>query len=153
MTIIKKYTMTCDECGFSTKDQALMEGHSCEVTENGGHCEDYPCCGHEAGDCNGLKFGSDQSIKEWVEQNWANGHGYCEHEAGIFNCEGYDEEAVDEEYGKDVDFLEKLEASVQDQEPEDESYTKSMEDEDEEVTKVTVYVDDRPFIEYNDYGY
>lgn len=26
-------------------------------------CEDYPCCGHEAGDCNGQKYGSDESIK------------------------------------------------------------------------------------------
>lgn len=25
-------------------------------------CEDYPCCGHEAGDCNGQKYGSDASI-------------------------------------------------------------------------------------------
>jgi hypothetical protein len=27
-------------------------------------CEDYPCCGHEYGDCNGQKYGSDESIKE-----------------------------------------------------------------------------------------
>ena len=26
-------------------------------------CEDYPCCGHELGDCNGQKYGSDESIK------------------------------------------------------------------------------------------
>lgn len=26
-------------------------------------CEDYPCCGHEAGDCNGNKYGSDEAIK------------------------------------------------------------------------------------------
>jgi hypothetical protein len=25
-------------------------------------CEDYPCCGHEAGDCNGQKYGSDAEI-------------------------------------------------------------------------------------------
>ena len=25
-------------------------------------CEDYPCCGHEAGDCEGQKYGSDASI-------------------------------------------------------------------------------------------
>lgn len=29
-------------------------------------CEDFPCCGHEAGDCNGQKYGSDDSIKEAV---------------------------------------------------------------------------------------
>jgi len=26
-------------------------------------CEDYPCCGHEWGDCRGQKYGSDESIK------------------------------------------------------------------------------------------
>lgn len=25
-------------------------------------CEDYPCCGHEAGDCDGQKYGSDESV-------------------------------------------------------------------------------------------
>lgn len=37
-------------------------------------CEDYPCCGHEAGDCNGQKYGSDESIKASVfrdEDEWA----------------------------------------------------------------------------------
>ena len=29
-------------------------------------CEDFPCCGHELGDCNGQKYGSDESIKERV---------------------------------------------------------------------------------------
>jgi hypothetical protein len=27
-------------------------------------CEDWPCCGHEWGDCDGSKYGSDESIKE-----------------------------------------------------------------------------------------
>lgn len=27
-------------------------------------CEDYPCCGHELGDCEGKLYGSDESIKE-----------------------------------------------------------------------------------------
>jgi hypothetical protein len=31
-----------------------------------GFCEDYPCCGHEAGDCFGQKYGSDESIKRRV---------------------------------------------------------------------------------------
>jgi hypothetical protein len=26
-------------------------------------CEDYPCCGHELNDCDGKKYGSDESIK------------------------------------------------------------------------------------------
>lgn len=27
-------------------------------------CEDYPACGHELGDCDGSKYGSDESIIE-----------------------------------------------------------------------------------------
>lgn len=27
-------------------------------------CEDYPCCGHERGDCKGQLYGSDQAIKD-----------------------------------------------------------------------------------------
>lgn len=27
-------------------------------------CEDFPCCGHERGDCNGGLYGSDASIIE-----------------------------------------------------------------------------------------
>lgn len=26
-------------------------------------CEDYPCCGHELGDCEGKKYGSDADIQ------------------------------------------------------------------------------------------
>lgn len=59
-------TFTCEECGFTTRDYDLIKNHSCEVQEHGGHCEDYPCCGHEWGDCNGLKYGSDESIKAAV---------------------------------------------------------------------------------------
>ena len=29
-------------------------------------CEDWPCCGHEMNDCNGQKYGSDESIKQSV---------------------------------------------------------------------------------------
>jgi len=29
-------------------------------------CEDWPCCGHEAGDCDGSKYGSDADIKQAV---------------------------------------------------------------------------------------
>jgi hypothetical protein len=29
-------------------------------------CEDYPCCGHEMGDCRGQRYGSDESIKAGV---------------------------------------------------------------------------------------
>lgn len=53
-------------------------------------CEDYPCCGHELGDCEGLKYGSDESIKAQVERDWATGHGMCDHEEGIYNCDIWD---------------------------------------------------------------
>lgn len=83
----------CTECEFTTRDSALLANHSCDTQEFGGRCEDYPCCGHEMGDCNGLLYGSDKSIKELVERDWRTGHGYCDHAEGIFNCEddGYDE--------------------------------------------------------------
>lgn len=29
-------------------------------------CEDFPCCGHEDGDCDGSKYGSDADIKQAV---------------------------------------------------------------------------------------
>lgn len=41
-------------------------------------CEDFPCCGHEAGDCEGLLYGSDESIKADAML-----HFECEHYAGF----------------------------------------------------------------------
>jgi len=35
-------------------------------------CEDFPCCGHEMGDCNGALYGSDESIKERAMNNRRN---------------------------------------------------------------------------------
>jgi len=61
-------------------------------------CEDFPCCGHEPGDCEGKKYGSDEDIKAQVEEAHRTGHGYCEHEAGIYNCEDQDD---DEDEGDD----------------------------------------------------
>ncbi len=29
-------------------------------------CEDFPCCGHEQGDCEGKLYGSDEAIKKRV---------------------------------------------------------------------------------------
>lgn len=62
--VLSNSTITCDDCGFTTRDFHLAQRHSCEVTAQGGRCEDFPCCGHEAGDCNGEKYGSDEWIKE-----------------------------------------------------------------------------------------
>jgi len=66
MTNQLPFPATCPICEFTSTDIALLQNHSCEVTQNGGRCEDYPCCGHEVGDCNGLRYGSDEQIKEDV---------------------------------------------------------------------------------------
>ena len=87
MSVVLAFSVTCNDCGFTTKDSVLMVNHSCDTQEFGGRCEDYPCCGHEAGDCNGLLYGSDEAIKEQVEWEWRNGHGHCDHQDGIYNCE------------------------------------------------------------------
>lgn len=42
-------TVTCNDCGFSGTLEAVSV-HSCYVQEQGGRCEDYPCCGHTDGD-------------------------------------------------------------------------------------------------------
>jgi len=49
-----------------------------------GTCEDWPCCGHEAGDCNGQKYGSDEAIKAYAHDHFG-----CEHEHGF--CVQYDD--------------------------------------------------------------
>lgn len=40
-------------------------------------CEDYPCCGHERGDCTGGLYGSDESIKaaELRRMRWEDDYG------------------------------------------------------------------------------
>lgn len=62
-------------------------------------CEDYPCCGHEMGDCDGSLYGSDESIKARVLEDIRNGHGDCDHQDGIYNCEdtGDEDDDVDAE--------------------------------------------------------
>jgi hypothetical protein len=66
----------CRDCGFASNDIHLLNNHNCDVQKNGGHCEDYPCCGHEFGDCNGLKYGSDEAIKDLVYNGIS--YKYCE---------------------------------------------------------------------------
>jgi len=60
----RNITVRCDDCGFSAADYYLVQNHSCDIQLAGGSCEDYPCCGHEAGDCNGLLYGSDEAIMD-----------------------------------------------------------------------------------------
>jgi hypothetical protein len=52
------------------------------------YCEDFPCCGHEAGDCDGNLYGSDENIKARVYEDIRSGHGDCDHQDGIYNCDG-----------------------------------------------------------------
>lgn len=42
-------TATCNDCGYPGTLDALKL-HSCQIQEQGGRCEDYPCCGHTDGD-------------------------------------------------------------------------------------------------------
>lgn len=78
-----KQAVTCDDCGFKTTDGALFNNHSCAIQEQGGRCEDFPCCGHEYGDCNGEKYGSDEAIKAQIYGNY-----YRDYDLDIM---GYDE--------------------------------------------------------------
>lgn len=36
-------------------------------------CEDYPACGHEQGDCDGSKYGTDEQIKQRVYDRMRDG--------------------------------------------------------------------------------
>lgn len=69
---------TCSECGFTSSDKPLVDNHSCETQENGGYCIDFPACGHEAGDCNGKKYGSTESILR--TQRMLEERGYADYE-------------------------------------------------------------------------
>lgn len=81
MSIYLPHAASCGECGFTTADINLLARHSCDVQQAGGRCEDYPCCGHELGDCNGQLYGSDEAIKAYAME-----HVYCDHEAGVYDC-------------------------------------------------------------------
>jgi hypothetical protein len=74
-TTYLKQAISCDTCQFTTTDVALFNNHSCDIALQGGRCEDFPCCGHEAGDCNGLLYGSDEAIK-------SDPHLLCDHNTG-----------------------------------------------------------------------
>jgi hypothetical protein len=90
-----RISASCRDCGFTSNDIHLLNNHSCDVQQNGGHCEDYPCCGHEWGDCNGLKYGSDQAIQ-------ADPHLLCDHENG--DCQvDYEDDDDDSGWWDDED--------------------------------------------------
>ncbi len=97
--MILAHPATCSLCEFSTLDLHLLANHSCDIQTQGGRCEDFPCCGHEAGDCNGELYGSDEAIKESVYEAIRSGHGDCDHAEGVYLCEGGDEDGEDEDEG------------------------------------------------------
>ena len=82
---------SCSSCGFSTKDIGLLATHSCDVQGNGGRCEDFPCCGHESGDCNGLLYGSSEAIRADPHLLCDHNTGFCEAEAQYEDEDEYDE--------------------------------------------------------------
>lgn len=51
-------------------------------------CEDWPCCGHELGDCDGSLYGSNDSIL-------TDPHLLCDHNTGV--CEVEEAERDDDE--------------------------------------------------------
>ena len=57
-------TVSCNRCGYSGTI-AYVKVHSCYVQENGGRCEDYPCCGHTDG-------GGCQTRPEHTSEYWSN---------------------------------------------------------------------------------
>lgn len=48
-SILDTMTVTCNTCQYSGSI-ARVQLHSCDIANNGGRCEDHPCCGHTDGD-------------------------------------------------------------------------------------------------------
>lgn len=77
-------------CGYAGT-LADIAVHSCQIEENGGQCEDYPCCGHT----DGLGCQTTASMtSEYYADNPAMTHLGCDHEAGYCDYED-DEEPED----------------------------------------------------------
>lgn len=74
---------TCNDCGYSGS-LAALELHSCQIQEQGGRCEDYPCCGHTDGDgCQTLP----EHTADYYLRNPALTHLGCDHNTGYCNYE------------------------------------------------------------------
>lgn len=58
------FQVTCNDCGFSD-DVDVVKLHSCQIHEQGGRCEDYPCCGHTDGD--GCQTRLEHTSGYWTE--------------------------------------------------------------------------------------
>lgn len=75
------FSVTCNTCGYSGSI-GNVKLHSCQIQEQGGRCEDYPCCGHTDGDgCQTLESHTseywmnlmqrDPDWYEWMDQSGA----------------------------------------------------------------------------------
>ena len=57
-------TVSCNQCGYSGSIERVKV-HSCYVQEQGGRCEDFPCCGHTDGD--GCQTLPEHTSEYWIE--------------------------------------------------------------------------------------
>lgn len=56
------FDVACQSCGYAGSIERVGL-HSCQIAEQGGRCEDYPCCGHTDGDgC--------QTLPEHTSEHW-----------------------------------------------------------------------------------
>lgn len=76
-TMLTSAEADAEEEAVTAARQEFIDWHGIDPTKHGfdevsaeaeeepvpSRCEDFPCCGHEAGDCNGGLYGSDESIK------------------------------------------------------------------------------------------
>lgn len=58
------FDVECKECGYSGSMERVAL-HSCQIQQQGGRCEDYPCCGHTDGD--GCQQLPEHTSEYWME--------------------------------------------------------------------------------------
>jgi hypothetical protein len=58
------FSVTCNTCSYSGSIGAVKV-HSCYVQEQGGRCEDFPCCGHTDGD--GCQHQPQHTSEFWMD--------------------------------------------------------------------------------------
>ena len=68
----------------------IMRDRQSEHVKSTGRCEDFPACGHsldETNPCGYRSYDNPQRMYEWAQK-----HSYCDHEAGIYECEERDDD-------------------------------------------------------------
>jgi hypothetical protein len=68
------FDATCPECSFTSRDVALLQNHSCDIQANGGRCEDFPCCGHNFGECSFSPTHTGEYWSAWISEREAAGY-------------------------------------------------------------------------------